>query len=152
MLSVFMTHVINFKWNHLSTYSLENYRRKWILRKRKGNDNVNKWIKRMRKRMNTRVVGHNVDRQNVDKKTKNKLNLEKKYPPPGLDRRTPQCFGLRTLASLVCVNGIFRKNLFQIFHKSPSSLLNIKSTISQKLRIAQKKLNTLIWFRTLRTF
>ena len=61
------------------------------------------------------------------------------FTPPWLRPWNPYAFGLRTLDSLVNVNDIFRKNLFQIFSQVPSSLLNTKSAISQKLRIAQNE-------------
>ena len=70
----------------------------------------------------------------------------------GLVPQWSSALGTRML--LVSVNGIFRKNLFKIFRKTP--LLNTKSNISQKLRISQEKNSRIrdpiqnIYFRTLR--
>ena len=73
-------------------------------------------------------------------------------PPPGLCPWTPHAFGLRTLLdSLVGVWIRFAKPWKSSVHCYP--LLNTKSTIFQKLKVAQKNLrNTKIRFRTLCIF
>ena len=70
------------------------------------------------------------------------------HHPPGLRPWTPHAFGLRTQASLVSVWIRFAKISVSVLIRfakisksqtSPLSMSNTKSTISQKLKVAQKK-------------